>query len=88
LADGRPHERREISKAVRDAGLKTANLDGALKGHFERAENVMGRPTYRRLDWADVVEPRKKGRGLNWDPTPATENGHGIQVLGRLGDAD
>lgn len=86
LADGRPHERREIAKAIRDAGLKAANLDGALKGHFERAMNVMGRPTYRRLDWANVIEPRKR---TAWpqERDPAPENGHGIKVLGKLGDA-
>jgi hypothetical protein len=44
LADGHVHERREISKAVREAGLNPNPLNQALEGHFERGENVMGRP--------------------------------------------
>ncbi len=76
LADGRPHERREIAQAVREAGLEAANLDGALKGHFERAQNVMGRPTYRRLDWEQIHRSESNGHREN-----------GIQVLGKLGDA-
>jgi hypothetical protein len=49
LADGRSRERREIAKAIRDAGLKTEGLDQALKRdkRFERDHNVMGRPIYR-----------------------------------------
>ena len=50
LADGRVHERREIAKAVRDAGVaqRTVNqLSALLDRHFEKGKNVDGRPTYR-----------------------------------------
>jgi hypothetical protein len=47
LSDGRVHDRREIAKVVRGAGLDPNPLNKALDGHFERGENVMGRPTYR-----------------------------------------
>ena len=54
LSDGRPRERREIAKAVRDAGLKSEGLDQALKRdkRFQRDHNVMGRPI-----WRDVSVP-------------------------------
>jgi hypothetical protein len=47
LADGHGHERRELARTVREAGLKVAGLDSALKGHFYRFENGHGRPAYR-----------------------------------------
>jgi hypothetical protein len=47
LSDGRVHERREISKACREAGLDPQPLTKALEGHFERGTNMDGRPTYR-----------------------------------------
>jgi hypothetical protein len=47
LADGEGHERREISKAVREAGLDPNPLNKALEGHFERYVNEDGRPCYR-----------------------------------------
>jgi hypothetical protein len=49
LADGHAHERRELSQAVRKAGLKARGLDSALKlgGRFAKSETVEGRPTYR-----------------------------------------
>jgi transposase InsO family protein len=47
LSDGKAHERREISRAVREAGLNPQTLTKTLEGHFERGENAIGRPTYR-----------------------------------------
>ena len=47
LADGKIHERREISKAVRDEGLSGHLVNSALDGHFEKGHNSLGRPTYR-----------------------------------------
>jgi hypothetical protein len=46
---------------------------GALKGHFERAQNVMGRPTYRRHDWEEIRRP-------------VDSAGDRIAVLGKLED--
>jgi hypothetical protein len=49
LADGRIHERREISKAVREAGLDPHTLNKVLEaaGDFERVVNGNERPAYR-----------------------------------------
>jgi hypothetical protein len=49
LADGRVHERREIAKAARAAGLNPAGLTQALRTveELEQSENAHGRCTYR-----------------------------------------
>jgi hypothetical protein len=47
LSDGHIHERREISRAVREAGLNTTCLVAALSGRFEEGRAPDGRPTYR-----------------------------------------
>ena len=84
LADGRVHERREITKAVREAGLPAQQLDAALRRDFVRDENVLGRPTYRdpsvtpapsreiRPDYARDLPP-----GTGTPRLVGTLNGHG-----------
>jgi hypothetical protein len=67
LADGRVHERREISKAVRAEGLDPQPLTKALEGHFERGTNMDGRPTYRD---AAVPSPYRDPRGLSDEEKP------------------
>lgn len=42
LSDGRLHRRRDLSKAVREAGLNPNGLTKMLEGHFERHENADG----------------------------------------------
>jgi hypothetical protein len=77
LADGRVHERREISKAAREAGLDPQPLTKALEGHFERGMNVDGRPTYRDPSVASpYVDPRADEKP-GWLPAtgPAHEDG-------------
>ncbi len=68
LADGRSQERRVLAKAVRDAGMRSEGLDGALErdpGHrFERDHNVAGRPI-----WRDITVPRPPVPG----PVPDSE---------------
>jgi hypothetical protein len=48
LADGRQHERREIAKAVREAGLSIHVLDSALASdpHLEKRRNGDDRPAF------------------------------------------
>jgi hypothetical protein len=59
LADGRLHRRREISKAVRDAGLNPNPLTKVLEGCFERAENADG--VFYRDPKAASKEPEEPG---------------------------
>jgi hypothetical protein len=86
LADGHPHERREISAAVRKVGLGVGYLDGALKSHFERGENVLGRPTYRD---PTVDPPQRRGTKPRWvkqaEKPRDVEGAAGIEVVGKLG---
>ena len=82
LADGRGHERRELTKVVRDAGLKVANLDSALKGHFYRFENGHGRPAYRDRSapepWGDTEKP-------DWfQPPPPSSRKQPIGMKGQV----
>ena len=53
--DGDYHPRRDISAAVREADISTANLDEALKTEFE-PHRVDGRPHYR------IADPDHPGR--------------------------
>jgi hypothetical protein len=73
LADGRVHERREISKAVRAEGLDPQPLTKALDGHFERGTNMDGRPTYRDTS---VPSPYKDPRAVPDDKKPAWLRNH------------
>ena len=70
LADGHGHARREISAAVREAGLKTTNLDGALRIEFERYETAEGDPAYR--DPA-IPAPRRRRSTPDWLERVSTE---------------
>ena len=47
MADGKVHERREIAKAVRAAGLDPQIIGRACDSTFEKDTNVKGRPVYR-----------------------------------------
>jgi hypothetical protein len=67
LADGRVHERREIARAVRKAGLDPNPLNKALDGHFERGTNMDRRPTYRD---ATVPSPYVDPRTVPEDEKP------------------
>lgn len=59
LADGHVHERREIAKAVREAGLDPQPLTKILDELFERGTNMDGRPTYRDTSVpSPYVDPR------------------------------
>jgi hypothetical protein len=73
LSDGRVHERREISKACRDAGLDPQPLTKALEGHFERGANMDGRPTYRDTT---VPSPYLDPRSVPEDEKPAWLRNH------------
>ena len=82
LADGRPHERRELARAVRDAGISSQGLDGALRrgGRFERDYNVAGRPVYRDPSvppppLAPLIPDSEKPE---WMRTPPARNGAGL----------
>ena len=63
LADGEGHERREISKAVREAGLDPNSLNKALEGHFDRYVNEYGRPCYR----DPAADPEEPGWMRQWN---------------------
>jgi hypothetical protein len=73
LADGRVHERREITKAVREAGLDPQPLTKVLSGHFERGTNMDGRPTYRDTT---VPSPYVDPRTVPDDKKPAWLRNH------------
>jgi hypothetical protein len=47
LADGEPHERREIARLVREHGIDPKHINYALEGRFEKTRNEAGRPCYR-----------------------------------------
>jgi hypothetical protein len=72
LADGERHLRRELSAAVRKAGLSTRNLDNTLRGHddFGWDKDEEGRSVYWLDPWAI--------------PDPPAGNG-GATMLGSLG---
>jgi hypothetical protein len=82
LADGRVHERREISKAVREAGIPAGGLDSALSSCFEKGANVKGRPTYRDrgVPSGYSTKPIPDDEKPQWmrDPAPAGPHHHGI----------
>ena len=66
LSDGRVHERREISQAVRDAGLPKGavnSLNGVLDREFHKSQNVYGRPTYRDLSVASPYKDPQQSAG-------------------------
>ena len=80
LADGCVHERREIAKAARDAGIpqKTVNqMSGLLDRHFEKGTNVDGRPTYRDPSVpSPYTDPRSVPEGEKyWSSGVAAVNG-------------
>jgi hypothetical protein len=61
LEDGQFHERREIARAVRDAGLDDRQLSTVLKGveDFEKSEMNGGRPAYRDLSVGEPLAPEE-----------------------------
>jgi hypothetical protein len=83
LADGKPHEQREIGRAVREAGLRSQHVTGALEAepNIERFVNGLQRPAYRDRS---VAPPDRNRRPLEASrpPGPAAET---IEIVGRLG---
>jgi hypothetical protein len=61
LSDGQFHERREIVRAVRDAGLDDRQLSTVLRGvkDFEKSEMNGGRTAYRDLSVGEPLAPEE-----------------------------